>query len=158
MTHWEGASLTCANDECEPYVCPSFGEEGYFEMNDLAGGKARGHLPEQEKTHCCTFIANSFWLHPNPTVCTQKTTLCTQNLPSAPALCSSPDLTRGTDTSAFGPPENQLCHDSKACWPGHCSASHSQQFSGCGPGCWLQRPTGNAATSNECPLVIKELY
>lgn len=28
MTHWEGASLTCANDECEPYVCPSFGEEG----------------------------------------------------------------------------------------------------------------------------------
>lgn len=108
----------------------------------------------------------SFWLHPNPTVCTQKTTLCTQNLPSAPALCSSPDLTRGTDTtsplptalSAFGPPENQLCRDSKACWPGHCSASHSQQFSGCGPGCWLQRPTGNAATSNECPLVIKELY
>lgn len=28
MTYWEGASLTCANDKCEPYVCPGFGEGG----------------------------------------------------------------------------------------------------------------------------------
>lgn len=33
MTYWEGASLTCANDKCEPYMSTQVSEKGDLTMS-----------------------------------------------------------------------------------------------------------------------------
>lgn len=156
ITYWEGASLTCAKDKYEPYVYPSVGDGGLT----VSLGILRWMIwPEQEKTHCCILTANpsaaSVWLHPKSTICTQSLSSAPKIYPLHPksTLCScsvqqprsqqgqTPPLHYPLLCQPLGPPGNWLCHACKACWPGHCWASHSQNF-------WPQKSTGNAATSS----------
>lgn len=176
MTHWEGASLTCANEEHEPYVCPSFGEGGGLTMSlgilrwMIWLGEKQGDIFQSRRKHTAVSSLQTPALHHSG--CTQTLLAALKKLLSAPKIYHLHLLCAAVQTS----PEAQTppLHYPLLCQPlGHLEASFAMivRLAGQGtaehhtanifwlcPGCWLQRPTGNAATSNECPLVIKELY